>query len=112
MSKEEELNEQVKALIARDFDLDFKEQKFTEEELFNVLADQIAWMVENRIEFLLSLMYRMDVLEKDINMALHPANEDPANIALAKLVWDRQKQRIFTKQQYKQEKIDDDEWAL
>lgn len=94
-------------LIIRDFEIEADEQPMTEEALLQMLADQIAYMIEYRTDFLMSLMYRLDVLEVNINRALHPANPDPANIALAKLVLERQKQRIFTKQKYRQHPIDD-----
>jgi len=94
-------------LIIRDFEIETNQADFSEEELLQVLSDHIAYMIEYRIDFLMSLMYRLDVLEKHINVALHPASPDPANVALAKLVIARQKQRIQTKQEYKQPNLDD-----
>jgi len=38
---------------------------------------------------------------------LSPSSPEPANAALARLVLERQKQRIFTKRYYKQSKPDD-----
>lgn len=98
---------QTTALIARDFGLQIGEEPMTEEELFNLVADEVAYMIQHRLDFLLSLLYRLDVLEHKINMALSPLSTDPANIALAKLIIARQKERIFTKRQYQQEKLDD-----
>ena len=40
------------------------------------------------------------VAESKIYYALSPLDKDPANIALAKLVMERQKQRMETKKQY------------
>ncbi|MCI5082650.1 MAG: hypothetical protein MRY78_13205 [Saprospiraceae bacterium] len=99
--------EYTRDLIIRDFEIEKTPEKLTEEELFNLLANQIAYMIEYRLEFLLSLMYRLDINESKVNEVLHPAAEDPANIGLAKLVWNRQKQRAFTKRFYKQDKLDD-----
>ena len=99
---------ETKALILRDFELESTEEEpMTEEQLFNLLANQIAYMIEYKLEFLLSLMYRLDISEHKVNHALSPLSNDPANIALAKLVWERQQQRAFTKKHYKQEKLDD-----
>ena len=104
----EENNKLTTSLIARDFELEIAEDyTMPEEELFSLLADKVAYMIEYRLDFLLSLMYRLDIKEAFINQALSPANDDPANIALAQLILDRHKQRIFTKQHYKQEKLDD-----
>ncbi|MCH2084188.1 MAG: hypothetical protein MK226_17460 [Saprospiraceae bacterium] len=98
----------TQALIVRDFEIEKSpDEQLSEEALFQLLADQIAYMIEYRLEFLLSLMYRMDIDERKVNKVLHPAAEDPANIGLAKLVWDRQQQRAFTKKFYKQDQLDD-----
>lgn len=97
----------MKDLVIRDFELDAKEEDLSEEELFDLLADQIAYMLEFRLEFLLSLMYRLDIAESKVNYALSPHSKDPANVALAHLVFERQKQRAFTKKHYKQEKLND-----
>lgn len=97
-------------LIARDFELESQEQFVNEEELLRLLADQIAYLIETRMEFLLSLMYRLDIDESKVHEALSPAGEEPANWALARLVLERQKQRAFTKRHYKQNDLDGWEW--
>lgn len=76
-----------------------------------MLSDRIAWLIEHNMEYLLSLLYRNDVAESKIHVAISPQNPEPANIALARLVLERQRQRIATKKQYgKQdlEEIDED----
>ncbi|MEN0005889.1 MAG: hypothetical protein AAF798_17195 [Bacteroidota bacterium] len=98
------------AMIVRDFEIESAtDQTYTEEQLFDLLADQIAYMIEYRLEFLLSLMYRLDISEKKVNAALSPYAEEPANVGLAKLVLERQKQRAFTKKFYKQEDLGEHE---
>ncbi len=95
------------ALIARDFGLEGHETPLTEEELLLLVANEVAYMIEHRLDFLLSLLYRLDVLEPDINFALSPYCTEPANEALAKLIVDRQKKRILSKRKYKQSKPKD-----
>lgn len=103
--------EQTRELIIRDFEVErTDEETLSEEELLDLLADRIAWLIEYRMEFLLSLMYRMDVKEARVEQALSPGNPEPANRTLARLVLDRQKERIRTKQQYKQDDLDGWEW--
>lgn len=97
-------------LIARDFELEETGNHVSEEALFAMLADRVAWLIEHRMEYLLSLMYRMDISEAKVNFALSPHSPEPANIAIARLVLDRQKERIRTKREYKQEKLDDWDW--
>lgn len=100
---------QTRELIARDFELEpiDDSEQITEEELLRVLSNRIAYMIEYQLEFLLSLMYRLDVSEQKVSDALSPGASEPANIGLARLVIERQKQRAFTKQFYKQEKLED-----
>ncbi len=98
---------QAKDLIARDFELEMGTEPMTEEELFDILANEVAYMIDHRMDFLLSLLYRLDVLEHKINMALGPMSTEPPHIALARLIMERQKQRIITKQKYKPKQTDD-----
>ncbi|MFT4666365.1 MAG: hypothetical protein ACI8YQ_000037 [Polaribacter sp.] len=98
---------QTTELIARDFGLELSDEPLTEEDLLNLVANEVAYMLEHRIDFLMSLLYRLDVLEHKINHVLSPFCTEHANIALAKLIIDRQHKRIISKRQYKQTKPDD-----
>lgn len=89
-------------LIFRDFELISPQNQMTEAEIIAYLADAIAYMIEHKLDFLLSLLYRLDVEEAKINRALLPNGNESANVALAKLVWERQKKRIETKMRYQQ----------
>ncbi len=95
-------------LIKKDFELEIGEEPLTEEEMLMALAERVAWLMEYRLEFLMSSLYRLDVLEVHLNKALSPDAEDPPYIAIAKLIIEREKQRNYTKQKYKQEKLDDE----
>ncbi len=108
-----DLIQQTSLQIIKDFSIE-KEgaEKLGEEELLQLLADQVAYYLEHRLEFLLSTLYRMDVSEKKINAALSLDSTEPANITIAKLILERQKQRVFTKQFYKQAPIEDLEEGL
>jgi hypothetical protein len=101
-------------VILRDFELVAPEAESTpsEEELFQMLCDRIAWLIEHNMEYLLSLLYRNDVAESKILAALSPLDPDPANIALAKLVIERQKQRMATKKQYGKQDLNEVEEDL
>ena len=76
------------------------QKAMTEEELFDILCNEVADMMEHRMEYLLSLMYRLDVLEKDIDKVLTPLYDGPVNVGLARLILNRQKQKILTKKSY------------
>ncbi|MEY3052416.1 MAG: hypothetical protein RLY31_2201 [Bacteroidota bacterium] len=83
-----------------------------EEGLFELLCDRIAWLIEHNMEYLLSLLYRNDVLERDIQAALTPQGGEPANIALARLVMERQRRRLETRKRYGRQSSDDVEEDL
>ena len=104
--EERQLTQQTAELIARDFGLEIGTEPISEQELFDLLANEVAYMIEYRLESLMSLLYRLDVAESKIAAALSPLANEPANIALAGHILDRQKQRIHTKQFYKQSPID------
>ena len=54
----------------------------------------------------MSYLYRMDVLESKINAALSsPAGMMPARV-IGELIFERQKERINTKEKYKQDPIE------
>jgi len=95
-------------LIKKKFELEIGDEPLTEEEMLMALAERVAWLMEYRLEFLMSSLYRLDVLEIHLNEALSPDSEDPPYIAIAKLIIDREKQRNYTKKKYKQDKLDDE----
>ncbi len=109
---ESEVLKTTTELITRDFEIEqSSEDLVSEEQLLDMLAERIAFLIENRMEFLLSLMYRLDVNEAKVHAALSPFAPEPAHIGIAKLVLERQKQRAFTKQHYRQQPLQDiDEW--
>lgn len=98
------------AVILRDFEIEPASEKdqLDEERLLSLLADQIAYMIESRLEHLFSLLYRMDVKEELVRAALAPDAPLPANIAIARIVLDRQKQRNLTKATIKTEDLEED----
>ena len=111
--EEPEILKAAGQLVAQNFEIELNEEETLDaQELFDMIADHVAWLIEHRIDYLLSTLYRLDVLEKDINQALSPAAPLPANIGLTKLILERQKQRILTKRKYKVEKLDDLEEGL
>lgn len=97
----------AKDLVRKDWELEGGADFLSEEDLLDALSNHVAFMIERRLETLLSTLYRMDVSEAKVSKALHPNAEEPANIGIAKLILERQRQRIFTKKYYKQDKTSD-----
>jgi hypothetical protein len=95
-------------LLIKDFELSSPDADApSEEALFEMLCDRISYLIEHNMEYLMSLLYRNDVLEHKILDALSPLNPEPANVALAKLVMERQRQRLATKKQYGSQRSDE-----
>jgi hypothetical protein len=108
---DKELLGQTSSLIDQDFELQASDPFQSEEELLQVLADRVAYLLETQPEYLFSMLYRLDVLEKKIKPVMDPSAPDPANIGLAKLILERQKQRILTKRNIKSQPLEDmDGW--
>lgn len=105
-------NNETTALILRDFELVEPDREISEQELLDYLSDAIGYMIEHKLDFLLSLLYRLDVSEQKINTALLPGNSEDAPVALAKLVIERHKQRVATKQAYREKNPSNWDWDL
>ena len=103
---------QTTALIRKPFELEQAPPPADEAELLALLADRIAELLETQPEYLMSLLYRLDVLEKKIRPVMRPDAPEPANWGLARLVLERQKQRIHTKQTIKPKPLEDaEDWG-
>ena len=102
--------EMTQALISRDFALEEIPKGISEDELLRHLANQIAYMIEYELERLFSLMYTLDIDESKVSMALSPLSSEAPNIALAKIVLERQKKRAYTKIHIKPEDLGE-EWG-
>jgi len=111
MDEEQTLHE-TRSIIQRQFELDAGEDiPQSEVDFLEVLSNRIGWMIEHDIELLFSTLYRMDVSEEAVAQAMHPNAPELANIGLARLVLERQKQRVTTKRSYRQPPIEEDgEW--
>ena len=105
---EKKIIAETTALVARDFEIEIKDEKtISEEELLEVLSQQVAYMLDHRLDFLLSLMYRLDVYEEKINQALSPGSPIPPHLGLAHLILERQKLRVQIKNRYGKTELED-----
>jgi hypothetical protein len=71
-----------------------------EEELLNHITDRVEHYLRTDKGLLLSYMYRLDIEEKHIQKALQEQGDEPISLTLAKLILNRQKQRVNTKLKY------------
>ena len=110
MEEDQIINATAK-LIEGPFELT-KVAEYSEADLIHALAERIAEMLERQPEQLMSLLYRLDVLEEKIIPVMRPDAPEPTNYGLARLVVERQKQRIATKKSVKIDPLEgmDDDW--
>lgn len=73
------------------------------------LADVVDYWMQHRMERLMSLCYTLDVSEAAVAEVLHPSAPEPANVGLARLLYERQLKRLDTKEHYKPETLDDED---
>lgn len=102
----DELLKQTTDLVREPFELENASPPASEDALLALLADRVAEMLERQPEYLMSLLYRLDVLEKKIRPVMQPDAPEPANWGLARLILERQKQRIQTKRTIKPEPLE------
>ncbi len=76
------------------------ELTLSEDTAFEQLREYIRWLMAHRMDFLLSLMYRLDIPESAIKKALFPGNPEEPDVALANLIIQRQLNRIETRKKY------------
>jgi len=103
----------TKAVLTELFNLENPEEDNSEDLLFKQLSDHVEWLLEHNKDFLLSLLYRLDVQEAKINWALSPGNPISPSIGLAHLIIERQIQRMKTKKEYASHRFKDpdiEEW--
>lgn len=74
----------------------------TEEEILQLLAAKVsAYLNKNGTEAFFQLMYRLDIQERKLAEALQKEN---ASILIARLVFDRQMQKIQSRNEYRKDK--------
>lgn len=93
----------------REFQLDHIDY-ISEKELLQAIELRVAKMLDENPDLLMSYLYRMDVLEKDLNAIL--AKGSPVNPVkgIAQLILKRQQLRVELKEKYKSDPIKEQGW--
>jgi hypothetical protein len=100
------------ALLKASFEMEDAVMPTDEAALLALLAQRIGDLLETQPEYLMSLLYRLDVLESKIRPVMHPGAIEPVNIGLARLVLERQKQRVETKRSVPTKPLENmDDWS-
>ena len=91
---------QAADLIQQDFQLDTLPQWHSEAELRAFLIEVIQYLLDHQMERLLNILYRLDIDEQRVGLALLPYTDQTAAAALADLVWERELQKVQSRAQY------------
>jgi len=73
-------------------------QTLTEENILKLLADKVVQIIDRGPETFYQLMYRIDISEKKLNSVL---GEGDVPAKIARLIYDRQLQKIKSRQAFK-----------
>ena len=90
-----------KALIISNFEIEGADPGISEGELLDILTSQVEYLMDRRLDYLLSLLYRLDILEPKIKAVLYNQEIIAPARGLAQLILERQKERVATREKYK-----------
>ena len=107
-----DLNKDAASLINAEMGVEgLVSESENEEEMIQMIAQRVNEMMETEIDLLFSYLYRLDVSESKVNAILVKQDGQHAILSIARLIWERQKERLKTKAAYKQDKtIEGWEW--
>ena len=102
-----EFNLYQEVALSLNKELDIQDgQYLTEDEILIILINRVNELLENDKDLLMSYLYRLDISQKKIASVLRVTNVIPPEQSLARLILDRQIERIKTKRKYKQDPIE------
>ena len=98
--------QQTAIALDSEWDLHLPEGTLSEEAILQLLADRIVRVLEHGPDTFFQLMYRLDISEKKLTAIL---DDDNVAAKIARLVYDRQLQKISKRSSPKDPDIDDPE---
>ena len=81
----------------------------TEEKLLDWLTQRIDFMVSHDFERLIQLLYRIDVSESKLKAMIAQNDAFESSRVVAKMILDRQKQKIYWRDKFKNDVYDNEE---
>lgn len=99
--------EQIKSLISDRF-IDKKKQDDSEQSFIDLIAERVAELMESNMELFINHLYRMDIDERKVNRTLLEAEDSEETVyhAMARLIYERQKERLESRRKFRQEPTD------
>lgn len=90
----EPILEEAAFALKRDWDITLPHE-LTEEAILQLLADRVVLLLERGPETFFQTMYRLDISEKKLTAIL---NDEHVAVKIARLIYDRQLQKIQSRQ--------------
>ena len=87
--------------IDQEFGIDFT-QKISVEDFVGLIEERVILYLDQEPELLMSYLYRIDVLEKDIQQVLKGLTNEIPSKGLARLIYQRQFPKAETRRRYTQ----------
>jgi hypothetical protein len=97
--------------IQSNFDLPIKEEA-TVQEVENILAAYINTLIQKDFDRLIFLLYKIDVSEKKLKQILKEQPQKNAGKIIARLIMERQQQKIISREKFskKNELGEEEKW--
>lgn len=83
-----------------------EESYLSEEDFLNALAPKVAYMMQYNSGVFFQLLYKMDVLEPKLKIAMQQAD---VPMAIARLILERQMEKIVSRREFPSTEAEDDE---
>jgi hypothetical protein len=103
------IKEQIALVRALPEDLRLSEESYiSEEDFLNALAPKVAYMLQYNSGVFFQLLYKLDVLEPKLKIAMQQVD---VPMAIAKLILERQIEKIVSRREFPAKEAEDDELA-
>ena len=96
---EKDLNNYTKDLIINSFEMETTDT-ISSDDLEQMLAERVEFLLAHQLEFFFATMYRMDVNEQKIQEALTGQGEKPS-LKIARLIIQRQLEKQASREKYR-----------
>lgn len=110
MSDKQALIKNIISLIGAETSVSEVESK--DESILNYIELRVQHLIDTDFQGLLQILYRLDVNENELKMNIEKTSPDKVPRLIAEMIFKREKQKLKTKEQYRQFKsdnIEDDE---
>lgn len=92
--------------LAEEFDLTFDTGLVSKEQIIQALTLRIDQMIHQNPDQLFSMLYRLDISEKNLKLAMAQENDVPKKIAT--LIYERQLEKMWSRKHFANDSPDED----